>query len=157
MKIPIYSRLSISDTSSHSDSGYSGGGRDSVASAVAYNPDLQSSVPQIMHTLGQVQSSQQHILHLWQVKKTKLEQCFQLRVFEQDCEKMFDWIYQNREAFLSNYVDIGNSYSRATTLQEDHRMRSQNTTVRITNTSIYHIIIINFLFQDCQHECQSNP
>jgi hypothetical protein len=57
---------------------------------MAYNPDLQAAIPQIMHYLDQMHSGQQHLLHLWQIKKTKLEQCLQLRVFEQDCEKASD-------------------------------------------------------------------
>jgi triple functional domain protein len=80
----LLTRLSASD--SNSDSGYSG--RDSVCSSMAYNPDLQAAIPQIMHFLDQMHSGQQHLLHLWQIKKTKLEQCLQLRVFEQDCEKV---------------------------------------------------------------------
>ena len=73
-------------TTESTDSGYSG--RDSVSSSMAYNPDLQAAIPQIMHLLDQMHSGQQHLLHLWQIKKTKLEQCLQLRVFEQDCEKV---------------------------------------------------------------------
>ena len=34
--------------------------------------------------------------------------------------QMFDWIYHNRDVFLSNYVDIGHSFSIAKKLQEDH-------------------------------------
>ena len=33
---------------------------------------------------------------------------------------MFDWIYHNRDVFLSNYVDIGHSFPMAKKLQEDH-------------------------------------
>ena len=51
-------------------------------------------------------------LQLWQLKKNKLDQCLQLRMFEQDCEKMFDWIYSNREVFLANYVDIGRNHGK---------------------------------------------
>ena len=78
---------------------------------------FQAAIPQIMHLLDQMHSGQQHLLHLWQIKKTKLEQCLQLRVFEQDCEKMFDWIFSNKESFLVNYVDIGHSYVTAKKLQ----------------------------------------
>ena len=83
------------------DSGYSGardsgiGGGSSMTCVVA-NPDMQSCVPQIMQLLDQVHSGQQQLLQLWQVKKAKLDQCLQLRLFEQECEKMFDWIYHNR-------------------------------------------------------------
>ena len=33
---------------------------------------------------------------------------------------MFDWIYSNREAFLSNYVEIGRNHVAAKKLQEEH-------------------------------------
>ena len=79
-----------------------------------------------MHLLDQMHSGQQHLLHLWQIKKTKLEQCLQLRIFEQDCEKMFDWIFSNKESFLVNYVDIGHSYVTAKKLQDEHSVRTHN-------------------------------
>ena len=52
------------------------------------NPDLQSSIPMIMQLLDQIHSGQQQLLQLWQIKKAKLDQCLQLRMFEQDCEKV---------------------------------------------------------------------
>ena len=33
---------------------------------------------------------------------------------------MFDWIYSNREVFLSNYVEIGRNHTAAKKLQEEH-------------------------------------
>uniref|UniRef100_A0A0K8SZ08 CRAL-TRIO domain-containing protein n=2 Tax=Lygus hesperus TaxID=30085 RepID=A0A0K8SZ08_LYGHE len=104
------------DTSSGYDSGYSG--RDSEASTT--NPDLQAAVPQILNHLDSIRSSQAHLLQLWQHKKLKLDQCYQLRLFEQDCEKMFDWICHNRDVFLMNYVEIGRSYNLAKELQDEH-------------------------------------
>jgi hypothetical protein len=64
----------------------------------------------VIQHLDSVNAAQQHLLQLWHIKKIKLEQCFQLRLFEQDCEKMFEWICHNRENFLANYVEIGRSY-----------------------------------------------
>ena len=55
---------------------------------MACNPDMQGCIPQIMQLLDQVHSGQQQLLQLWQIKKVKLEQCLQLRIFEQDCEKV---------------------------------------------------------------------
>lgn len=81
-----FCRLS-GDTSSGYDSGYSG--RDSEASTT--NPDLQAAVPQILNHLDSIRSSQAHLLQLWQHKKLKLDQCYQLRLFEQDCEKVRFW------------------------------------------------------------------
>lgn len=34
--------------------------------------------------------------------------------------QMFEWIYHNRDLFLASYVEIGNSFDSAKTLQEDH-------------------------------------
>ncbi|XP_046675322.1 triple functional domain protein isoform X5 [Homalodisca vitripennis] len=113
----LLQRLS-GDSNSGYDSGYSG--RDSEASSTVSNPDLQAAVPQILQNLEAIRTSKNHLLQLWHHKKLKLDQCFQLRLFEQDCEKMFDWICHNRDVFLMNYVEIGHSYQLAKELQEEH-------------------------------------
>lgn len=38
--------------------------------------------------LAAVRSAHAHAHKLWQHKKMQLDQCFQLRLFEQDCEKV---------------------------------------------------------------------
>jgi len=71
---------------------------------------------------------------LWQHKKVKLDQCFQWRLFEQDCEKMFDWILHNRDVFQMSYVEIGHNYSVAKSLQDEHQkfaVASMNVNVNI--------------------------
>lgn len=83
----FFSFLRLSgDSNSGYDSGYSG--RDSEASSGVSNPDLQASVPQILQHLEAIHSQQQQLLQLWHHKKLKLDQCFQLRLFEQDCDKV---------------------------------------------------------------------
>ncbi|XP_060840380.1 triple functional domain protein isoform X2 [Rhopalosiphum padi] len=127
----LLQRLS-GDNNSGYDSGYSG--RDSEASNGISNPDLQASVPQILQQLDTIRTSHKHVLQLWQHKKLKLDQCFQLRLFEQDCEKMFDWICHNRDVFLMSYVEIGHSYQLAKDIQEEHNhftMSSMNVYVNI--------------------------
>jgi len=52
------------------------------------NTDMQSTVPQISQKLDALRTMCQNLSHLWQVKKMKLEQCFQLRLFESDIEKV---------------------------------------------------------------------
>ena len=116
----LLQRLSTAGDSCNSyDSGYSG--RDSN---VTLNPDLQSSIPQIMQMLDQVHSGQRQLLQLWQLKKNKLDQCLQLRMFEQDCDKLFDWVYSNKEVFLTNYVEIGENHVAAKTLLDEHNTLS---------------------------------
>ena len=61
------------------------GGRRYVISG---NADFQSAVPQISQLLDNLQSTKQHLNQLWSVKKMRLEQCFQLRIFEEDVEKV---------------------------------------------------------------------
>ncbi|XP_072931286.1 kalirin isoform X2 [Epargyreus clarus] len=70
--------------------------------------------------LSAVRSAHAHAHKLWQHKKMQLDQCFQLRLFEQDCEKMLEWIVNHRTAFLATYVEIGRSCSAAKRLQEEH-------------------------------------
>ncbi len=52
----------------------------------------------MMQLLDQVHSGQQQLLQLWQVKRVRLDQCLQLRMFEQDCEKVI--------TFFSTFVQL---------------------------------------------------
>lgn len=99
--------------------------------------------------LAAARSAHAHVHKLWQHKKMQLDQCFQLRLFEQDCEKvrrggprrtlrgsgrafggrplqysdapqMLEWIVNHRTAFLATYVEIGRSCAAAKRLQEEH-------------------------------------
>ncbi|XP_042899532.1 kalirin isoform X2 [Parasteatoda tepidariorum] len=114
------------------DSGYSS--RDSGPAGMAGNVDFQNSVPQIVQLLENIHVTRQHLLQLWHIRKVKLDQCLQLRLYEQDAQKMFDWIYHNRDLFLVSYVDIGQTYQEAKDLQEEHNhftMSSMNVYVNI--------------------------
>lgn len=52
------------------------------------NTDMQAAVPFITQRLDSLRAACQNLLQLWQVRKMKLEQCFQLRLFESDIEKV---------------------------------------------------------------------
>ncbi|XP_049540930.1 triple functional domain protein [Anopheles darlingi] len=102
--------------------------------AKCHNPDVSSALNQVLQQLEAVRNAQQQLLNLWQHRKTKLDQCFQLRLFEQDCEKMFDWILHNRDVFQETYVEIGHNYAMAKNLQEEHQrfaITSRNVCVNI--------------------------
>lgn len=45
--------------------------------------------------LSAVRSAHAHAHKLWQHKKMQLDQCFQLRLFEQDCEKVLYTLSQH--------------------------------------------------------------
>jgi triple functional domain protein len=91
------------------------------------NPDISDTINQVLQNLETLRNSQQQLLILWQQKKLKLDQCFQLRLFEQDCEKMFEWIMHNNENFQQNYMNIGVNHSIAKSLQEDHNRFAMTT------------------------------
>uniref|UniRef100_A0A8C5QUW3 non-specific serine/threonine protein kinase n=1 Tax=Leptobrachium leishanense TaxID=445787 RepID=A0A8C5QUW3_9ANUR len=96
--------------------------------------DFQSLVPKITSLLDKLHSTRQHLHQMWHVRKLKLDQCFQLRLFEQDAEKMFDWITHNKELFLQSHTEIGMSYQHAVDLQTQHNhfaMNSMNAYVNI--------------------------
>lgn len=43
---------------------------------------------QVASLLDKLHSTRQHLHQMWHVRKLKLDQCFQLRLFEQDAEKV---------------------------------------------------------------------
>lgn len=75
------------DTGQGGGGGGGGGGRESEspASGSAESSDIKNLV---LQNLEAIHSAHQHLLQLWHHKKLKLDQCFQLRLFEQDCEKV---------------------------------------------------------------------
>uniref|UniRef100_A0A674C7C6 non-specific serine/threonine protein kinase n=1 Tax=Salmo trutta TaxID=8032 RepID=A0A674C7C6_SALTR len=101
---------------------------------ISGSADFQSVVPKIASLLDKLHSTRQHLHQMWHVRKLKLDQCFQLRLFEQDAEKMFDWISHNKEVFLQSHTEIGVSYQHAVDLQTQHNhfaMNSMNAYVNI--------------------------
>ncbi|XP_007569391.1 kalirin isoform X2 [Poecilia formosa] len=101
---------------------------------ISGSADFQSLVPKVANLLDKLHSTRQHLHQMWHVRKLKLDQCFQLRLFEQDAEKMFDWISHNKEVFLQSHTEIGRSYQYAVELQTQHNhfaMNSMNAYVNI--------------------------
>lgn len=95
---------------------------------------MSAAINKALRQIELIHTGQQRLLTLWQHKKSKLDQCFQWRLFEQDCEKMFDWILHNRDVFQMSYVEIGHNYSVAKSLQDEHQkfaVASMNVSVNI--------------------------
>ncbi|KAM4028786.1 triple functional domain protein isoform 9-T11 [Anomaloglossus baeobatrachus] len=90
------------------------------------NADLQNFLPKVSTTLDRLHSTRQHLHKVWHHRKLKLDQCFQLRLFEQDADKMFDWIAHNKGLFLTSYSDIGISHNKALELQTQHNHFAMN-------------------------------
>uniref|UniRef100_A0A8C1YA37 Trio Rho guanine nucleotide exchange factor a n=1 Tax=Cyprinus carpio TaxID=7962 RepID=A0A8C1YA37_CYPCA len=90
------------------------------------NADTQGLVPRISSLLEKLHSTRQNLHQAWHVRKLQLDQCFQLRLFEQDAEKMFDWIMHNKGLFLAGYTEIGNNHPHAMELQTQHNHFAMN-------------------------------
>ncbi len=56
-----------------------------VASSAA---DISTVSPQLQRWVETIHQHRAHLTQLWHARKLKLEQCFQLRLFEQDVEKV---------------------------------------------------------------------
>ncbi|XP_016127087.1 kalirin-like [Sinocyclocheilus grahami] len=109
--------------------------RDGGDGRLSGGADFQSLVPKISALLDKLQVTRQHLLQVWHNRKQQLDQCFQLRLYEQDAEKMFEWIGHNKELFLQTHTDIGMSYQHAADLQTQHdhfAMNSMNAYVNIS-------------------------
>ncbi|KAL2088188.1 hypothetical protein ACEWY4_017016 [Coilia grayii] len=61
--------------------------RDGGDGRLSGGPDFQSLVPKVAALLDKLQATRQHLLQAWHARKQQLDQCFQLRLYEQDAEK----------------------------------------------------------------------
>ncbi len=52
------------------------------------NADYHAIASKVSQSLDRLHGSRSHLNQLWHVQKMKLEQCFQLRLFEQDVEQV---------------------------------------------------------------------
>ncbi|XP_032241354.2 triple functional domain protein isoform X5 [Nematostella vectensis] len=83
--------------------------------------DYKKAEQQVQELVESLILKRQRLRELWNIRKQKLDQCFQFRVFQIDAHKMLKWIKENREDFLINYSEIGNDTESAEELEEEHR------------------------------------
>ncbi|XP_071355283.1 triple functional domain protein isoform X4 [Trachinotus anak] len=121
----LLQRIQSSESFSNRNGSGGSGGSSSSSSGVC-NADTQGLVPRITQLLDKLHSTRQHLHQAWHVRKLQLDQCFQLRLFEQDAEKMFDWIMHNKGLFLAGYTEIGNNHPHAIELQTQHNHFAMN-------------------------------
>ncbi|XP_051245575.1 triple functional domain protein isoform X2 [Dicentrarchus labrax] len=122
----LLQRIQSSESFSNRNGGSGGSGGSSSSSSGMCNADTQGLVPRITQLLDKLHSTRQHLHQAWHVRKLQLDQCFQLRLFEQDAEKMFDWIMHNKGLFLAGYTEIGNNHPHAVELQTQHNHFAMN-------------------------------
>uniref|UniRef100_A0A3Q3L2W5 Trio Rho guanine nucleotide exchange factor b n=1 Tax=Mastacembelus armatus TaxID=205130 RepID=A0A3Q3L2W5_9TELE len=88
--------------------------------------DAHNLVAKVTGLLDKLHGTRQNLQQLWHMRKLKLDQCFQLRLFEQDAEKMFDWIMHNKGLFLTSYTEIGGNHQHSVELQTQHNHFAMN-------------------------------
>ncbi|XP_073781896.1 triple functional domain protein isoform X2 [Danio rerio] len=88
--------------------------------------DIQGLAPKVQALLDKLHGTRQHLHQAWHLRKLKLDQCFQLRLFQQDAEKMFDWIVHNKGLFLTTYTEIGANHQHVMELQTQHNHFAMN-------------------------------
>lgn len=119
----------------------------------AINPDMLYALNNVVQKLEHVQIAQHQLMEAWKKKKSSLEQCFNFRLFEQDCEVMYNRILTDRNLFHMSYVEIGKNHKVAKHLQEEHQkitMEAMNVCVnvkRLLNRASYLIETNNYASQ----------
>ncbi|XP_059423316.1 triple functional domain protein isoform X6 [Carassius carassius] len=88
--------------------------------------DIQGLAPKVQALLDKLHATRQHLHQSWHMRKVKLDKCFQLRLFQQDAEKMFDWIVHNKGLFLTTYTEIGANHQHVLELQTQHNHFAMN-------------------------------
>ncbi|VEL17649.1 unnamed protein product [Protopolystoma xenopodis] len=63
--------------------------------------------PQVCQTIAQLYEFRTHLQQKWEAGRRGLEQVYQLRLFEEDASRMATWLDQQRQLFLAEHLDIG--------------------------------------------------
>ncbi|KAF7232288.1 hypothetical protein EG68_08777 [Paragonimus skrjabini miyazakii] len=102
--------------------GGGGGGASFLATSwVSMNPDFQQLAPQVRQTVVKLYEYRAHLQQKWEAGRSRFEQVHQLRIFEDDVNRMATWLGQQRHLFLTEYLDIGQTASHASDLLTEHR------------------------------------
>ncbi|KAA3681373.1 triple functional domain protein [Paragonimus westermani] len=77
--------------------------------------------PQVRQTVVKLYEYRAHLQQKWEAGRSRFEQVHQLRIFEDDVNRMATWLGQQRHLFLTEYLDIGQTASHASDLLTEHR------------------------------------
>nr|CDS19379.1 kalirin [Echinococcus granulosus] len=91
------------------------------SSWVSMNPDFQQLIPQVRQTVTQLYEFRAHLQQKWETGRTRLEQIYQFRLFEDDASRMTAWLEQQSVLLLTEHADIGETASQAVELHNQHR------------------------------------
>jgi hypothetical protein len=85
-----------------------------------YSLDYFDEARKISLVMDNLRSAKERCFQLWHQKKNRLEQNLQLRLFEQDCDRLCAWIENSRSILGPKYTEIGSSCSEAMQLLAEH-------------------------------------
>ncbi|CAM4784560.1 unnamed protein product [Rotaria magnacalcarata] len=85
-----------------------------------YPLDYFDEARKISLVMDNLRSAKERCFQLWHQKKNRLEQNLQLKLFEQDCDRLCSWIGSSRAILGPKYTDIGSSCSEAMQLLAEH-------------------------------------
>ncbi|VDM24831.1 unnamed protein product [Hydatigera taeniaeformis] len=91
------------------------------SSWVSMNPDFQQLIPQVRQTVTQLYEFRAHLQQKWETGRTRLEQIYQFRLFEDDASRMTAWLEQQSVLLLTEHAEIGETASQAVELHNQHR------------------------------------
>ncbi|CAF4820588.1 unnamed protein product [Rotaria sp. Silwood1] len=99
-----------------------------------YPLDYFDEARKISLVMDNLRSAKERCFQLWHQKKNRLEQNLQLRLFEQDCDRLCAWIGNSRLILGPKYTDIGSSCSQAMQLLAEHEQFAKNNETVIRRT-----------------------
>ncbi|CAF1199006.1 unnamed protein product [Adineta steineri] len=99
-----------------------------------YPLDYFDEARKISLVMDNLRSAKERCFQLWHQKKNRLEQNLQLRLFEQDCDRLCSWIGNSRLILGPKYTEIGSSCSEAMQLLAEHEQfaKGNETVIRRT-------------------------
>uniref|UniRef100_A0A0N4ZX98 CRAL-TRIO domain-containing protein n=1 Tax=Parastrongyloides trichosuri TaxID=131310 RepID=A0A0N4ZX98_PARTI len=111
-------------------------GYNSSLSISSINPDLASVIPHLGKLMETLRQSKDEIFKEWEHRRKSLDHCYQLKLFEQDSEKLFEWIRSHYNLTVQRMTDLGDNEEISTIYLQDHvdfKKAAENTYVSVTH------------------------
>ncbi|VDM96077.1 unnamed protein product [Thelazia callipaeda] len=102
------------------------------------NPDLVAALPHLSALINSLRTSKDEIFMQWEARRQKLDHCYQLKLFEQDADKMFEWIRSHYALSMQRLLEIGDSEQSTSMLLAEHLdfiTAANNTEVNISHVT----------------------
>ncbi|VDO25930.1 unnamed protein product, partial [Onchocerca flexuosa] len=128
----VQQRILGSTDGTANDSCYSSNGM------LVTNPDLAAALPHLASLINSLRTSKDEIFAQWETRRQKLDHCYQLKLFEQDADKMFDWIRSHYALSTQRLLEIGDSEQSTSMLLTEHLdfiAAANNTEVNISHVT----------------------